>query len=366
MYNFNPFKGYSTIKSIIMKKTFFLSFILMSLFAMASLAQSKNQQGMLLSNYTYTAERNLIGKVVPAADFVTFKQVKLMGPTAKFFTIDKDHQVFIKKEGLNSNAIGHDLTIEAKTADGKRFEHTFYVLKDQFKKNKVIAHRGSWKNTGATENSIAALKFAVEQGCEGSEFDVHMSADSVLFVHHDHEIDGVHIEKANSAVLSKMKLGNGEYLPTLEAYIKEGLKQQRTLLILEFKPSSISKERGIKTAEKCVELVRSLKAEAWVNYIGFDYAMCKRVIAMDPYAKVAYLNGDKTPSELAADKFFGFDYHLSAVKKNEHWIKEAHDKKLTVNVWTVNDPQDMDWLLSRNVDFITTNEPELLFNKIKE
>ena len=47
-------------------------------------------------------------------------------------------------------------------------------------------------------------------------------------------------------------------------------------------------------------------------------------------------------------------------KKNENWIKEAQQKRLTLNVWTVNDKSLMDWFLERNVDFITTDQPELL------
>ena len=72
-------------------------------------------------------------------------------------------------------------------------------LEGMSQKNKVIAHRGAWKNTGATENSIGALEHAIKLGCYGSEFDVHMSADSVLYVHHDHAIKGTHIEKTTSA-----------------------------------------------------------------------------------------------------------------------------------------------------------------------
>jgi glycerophosphoryl diester phosphodiesterase len=46
---------------------------------------------------------------------------------------------------------------------------------------RVIAHRGAWKNTGVPENSIASLQHAIALGCYGSEFDVHLSADSVPF-----------------------------------------------------------------------------------------------------------------------------------------------------------------------------------------
>jgi glycerophosphoryl diester phosphodiesterase len=232
-------------------------------------------------------------------------------------------------------------------------------------KNKVIAHRGAWKNTGATENSIGALEHAIKLGCYGSEFDVHMSADSVIYVNHDHTIKGTHIEKATSQELSLIKLGNGESLPTLENYLKTGGKQKGTRLILEIKTSSISKERSLALAAKCVEMVKKLKVEKITDYIAFDFDVCLKVKELAPKAHVEYLNGDKKPEEIKAAGLSGIDYHYNVFKKNEGYLKEMRDLKLTTNVWTVNDEDTMKWFLDRNVDYITTNEPELLLKITK-
>lgn len=232
-------------------------------------------------------------------------------------------------------------------------------------KNKVIAHRGAWKNTGATENSIGALEHAIKLGCYGSEFDVHMSADSVLFVLHDHSTKGTHIEKTNSQELSQIKLENGESLPTLEAYLKAGSKQKKTRLILEIKPSSVNKERSLALAAKCVELVKKMKVEKITDYISFDFDVCLKVKQLAPKAHVEYLKGDKTPDEIAAAGLDGIDYHFNVLKKNEDYIPAMRQKKLTTNVWTVNDEASLKYFLEKDVDFITTNEPELLLSLSK-
>ncbi|QRR03805.1 glycerophosphodiester phosphodiesterase [Dyadobacter sandarakinus] len=232
-------------------------------------------------------------------------------------------------------------------------------------KNKVIAHRGAWKNTGATENSIAALEHAIKMKCYGSEFDVHMSADSVLYVLHDHSIKGTNIETTGSAELSQIKLDNGEPLPTLEAYLKAGAKQKKTRLILEIKTSKISKERSLALAAKCVKMVKDLKVAGITDYIAFDFDVCKKVKELAPKAHVEYLMGDKTPEEIRAAGLDGIDYHYTVIKKNEDYIRAMHDQKMTTNVWTVNDEETMKWLLEKNVDFITTNEPELLLRITK-
>jgi glycerophosphoryl diester phosphodiesterase len=233
------------------------------------------------------------------------------------------------------------------------------------KNNKVIAHRGAWKHTGATENSIGALEHAIKLGCYGSEFDVHMSADSVLYVLHDHSIKGTHIEKTTSEELSKIKLENGEPLPTLESYLKAGSKQKKTRLILEIKTSSMGKERSLALATKCVEMVKKLKVEKITDYIAFDFDVCKKVKELAPKAHVEYLNGDKTPEEIAAAGLDGIDYHFTVFKKHEDYIEAMRAKKLTTNVWTVNDEEMLKWFLEKNVDYITTNEPELLLSLSK-
>jgi len=233
-------------------------------------------------------------------------------------------------------------------------------------KNKVIAHRGAWKNTGATENSIAALEHAIKLGCYGSEFDVHMSADSVLYILHDHEIKGTHLEKTTSAELSNIKLANGESLPTLEAYLKAGSKQKKTRLILEIKTSSMGKERSLALATKCVEMVKKLKVEKITDYIAFDFDVCKKVKELAPKAHVEYLNGDKTPEEIAAAGLDGIDYHFSVYKRKEDYISAMRQQKLITNVWTVNDEATMKWFLEKDVDYITTNEPELLLGLTKQ
>ncbi|WP_207431665.1 glycerophosphodiester phosphodiesterase [Sabulibacter ruber] len=321
------------------------------------------QTNFTLTNFTYTANKPVVGKIVPVTTGAAMPKVKLVGESARTFELVKDNTLKLKKTAIsNPQAFWQEVVVE--TNSGQR--DTFRIVRDEFITNRVVAHRGAWKNTGATENSIGALQHAIRLGCAGSEFDVHMSSDSVLFVHHDHDVNGTHIEKTPAAELAKLKLPNGEYLPTLEAYLQAGLNQNKTKLILEIKPSAISKERGQALARKVVETVQKYKAQGWVDYISFDYDICRKVKELEPSAKVAYLNGEKAPAELAKDKMYGFDYHQNVVKKNPQCIEEAHALNLTVNVWTVNAPEMMDWLLERKVDFITTNEPEILLEKVSK
>ena len=232
-------------------------------------------------------------------------------------------------------------------------------------KNSVIAHRGAWKKKNLPENSIAALNEAIRLGCHGSEFDVHMTADSILVVNHDADFQGLHIAKLKYHDLLAKKLSNGENIPTLEEYLKAGLKQKKTKLILEIKPSNVSPEWDSALADRSVALVKKLKAQEWVDYISFGYDILQRVLVQDPKARVAYLKGDVTLDQLKKDGFYGADYHYSVYKKGE-WFDKAKNLGLTINAWTVNEQADMDLLIDSKIEFITTNEPEQLLALLKE
>jgi glycerophosphoryl diester phosphodiesterase len=322
-------------------------------------AQSKS---LYLTSYTYSPANKVIG-TVKLADGTQLVQVKLSGRDAKKVSINDKQELSVTTSGAKADEL--HLVINAVTGSGS-LKQEVTLLKDQFLRNKVIAHRGAWKNTGATENSIAALNHAVKMGCSGSEFDVHMSSDSVLFIHHDATINGLKIEETPSAKLREIKLENGEVFPTLREYLTAGMKQHQTKLVLEIKPSIVSKERAIALTRRTLALVDELKAQAWVDYISFDYNVCEEVIRLAPYAKVSYLNGDKSPADLAQKQFYGLDYHMNVLRAKPDWIKQAKDNRIFVNVWTVNNEADMDYFLKEGADVITTNEPELLLKKLSQ
>ncbi|MBK9566561.1 MAG: glycerophosphodiester phosphodiesterase family protein [Saprospiraceae bacterium] len=232
--------------------------------------------------------------------------------------------------------------------------------------NPVVAHRGAWKSQGLPENSIASLKYAIQLGCSGSEFDVRMTADNVAVVNHDPTYFGLEIEKVRYEELLTHRLANGEKIPTLEEYILAGLKKnKKTRLVLEIKPSELGKERAKEIAEIVFQQVNRLKAQKMVDYISFDIEMLKTLVHLNPKVTTQYLNGDVSPEEIKALGISGIDYHHQVFKKRPEWIKQAKDLGLILNVWTVNNVDDINYFLKEKFDYITTNEPELTRERVK-
>ena len=71
-------------------------------------------------------------------------------------------------------------------------------------------------------------------------------------------------------------------------------------------------------------------------------------------------------AQLKSEGYTGLDYQAGVLKKHSHWIREAHDLGLSVNVWTVNKVDDLQYFIDKGVDYITTNEPVLLLDMLKK
>ena len=227
----------------------------------------------------------------------------------------------------------------------------------------IIAHRGYWKTGGSAQNSIAALMKADSIGVFGSEVDVWLSSDGVPVINHDADVtlfgEKLVVQDTPLATLRKVKLSNGETLPTMEEYLDAFARCKQVKLIIEFKMHN-SKEREDVLAEKVMNMVRQRGLQQKVEYISFGIHFVQQVRNIDPQAPVYYLNGDLSPQVLATMGLSGFDYHYNVLYKRPEWVRKAHELGQKVNVWTVNKPEDIQKIIDLKVDFITTDEPLLV------
>lgn len=233
-------------------------------------------------------------------------------------------------------------------------------------KNPVVAHRGAWKSQQLPENSIAALRHAIDLGCAGSEFDVHMTADDSLIISHDPHHHGLEIENHTYDQLKEYRLANQEELPTLQQYLEAGAgNNSGTQLVIEIKPSAKGKDRAAFIVTRVYQLVKKLHMEHKVSFISFDLGMLLVLVSLDKNTITQYLNGDLSPDQLKQMHISGLDYHFSVFKKHPEWILQAKKNDLLLNTWTVNNEAEMQFFLQAGFDFITTNEPEQLFRLTK-
>lgn len=220
---------------------------------------------------------------------------------------------------------------------------------------KIVAHRGYWDCAGSAQNSITSLKLADKIGCFASEFDVHLTKDNVIVVHHDPNVGKIDIQTSTFKALKKERLRNGEKIPTLEQYLDAG-KDLNCKLVLEIKKQKVQSHED-SLVRQTVDLVKSKGLLNKIVWISFSGKACELLHQLLPDAHIQYLNGDWDPKTVKAKGLSGIDYEQKVMALHPEWIKECHDLGLVVNVWTVNDLNTINQFIKAGVDFITTNAP---------
>lgn len=237
-----------------------------------------------------------------------------------------------------------------------------------FHDNGVIAHRGAWKNTGHPQNTLASFRAAAEMGCHGSECDVHLTLDDSLVVFHDLSHKGMLIEKTFYADLVKEPLKDFSQIPTLREYMLCAKKYPRTKLVLDIKTPK-DNSRAVKIALASAKLAKELQIEKQVEYL-VGYLPADVALREVTSAPVAYLGRWMTelpemhPDTISRRGIRYLDYQDVHYKNRPEWVERFKREGIHLNVWTVNEEADMDLFLDKGFNYITTDYPEMLLQKI--
>lgn len=221
---------------------------------------------------------------------------------------------------------------------------------------KVIAHRGIWTEPGSAQNSIRSLVKADSLGCYATEFDVWMTADSVMVVSHDGTVEGVNFTINPVEKVTALRLSNGEHTPTLEAML-DTAATLNIRLIIEVKDHQ-NRDRDNEAARQTVALVDAKGLAERTEYLSYSKD------ATDELARISgrpvyYLRGDWTPEELKAHGCAGADYQFRKLMADTTFTARCHDLGLKVNAWTPDNTDEINFCIDNGVDFITTNNPPL-------
>ena len=222
---------------------------------------------------------------------------------------------------------------------------------------KIIAHRGVCNND-EPDNSMASFKSAQAiGGIYGTEFDIFVTADDRIVLHHNANTDsGINIETSTYSQLANVTLSNGEKLPLFENILEQAKTTPNLRLIVEVKTHA-NPANAIRCTELAVEMIKAQGLENQVDFISFDYNVCKRAAQLLPDITVGYLGSNIAPAQVYADGINNIDYQWDPqLLASPHWIDEAHQLGMTVNTWTVNAAAKMINVYAAGVDYITTDQ----------
>lgn len=220
---------------------------------------------------------------------------------------------------------------------------------------KIIAHRGA--SAHAPENTLAAFQLALDQNADGIELDVILSKDDHLVVIHDDSVDRTTnssglVHEMTLKELQSLDAGDGQRIPTLEEVFENF--GGRFLINIELKNySSIFDALPIQVAK----LVKKFRLEDSVVISSFNPFNLPRFRSRLPGTPLGLLTQPNQAKKWVW-RLFTYDAlhpHFSDVDKI--LVTQLHNRHRKVNVWTVDDPQEIQRLAKLKVDSIITNDP---------
>jgi glycerophosphoryl diester phosphodiesterase len=224
----------------------------------------------------------------------------------------------------------------------------------------VIAHRGS--SAQAPENTLAAFRLAVEQGADVVELDVQESADGEVLVAHDSDLMkvagvGLKIGETDAAELRAVDIGSyagaqfaAERVPTLAEAL--AVCKGKTRMIIELK----SYGHDQRLEERVAAIVEAAGMEDSCSFMSLDHHMVGAMKRLRPQWRVGVLAAKALGDLTSLDADF---LAVEARMATPRFVRRAHRAGQDVFVWTVNDPAWMLTTLSRGVDGLITDTPDV-------
>jgi glycerophosphoryl diester phosphodiesterase len=246
----------------------------------------------------------------------------------------------------------------------------------------VVAHRGS-SQTNA-EHTLGAYVAALDEGAEGLECDVRLTADGHLVCVHDRRTDRT---ASMSGVVSTMELAELEELDfaswknpwaDLDDEAPEIDRETRSVLTLKRLLDAVADyDRPIEVAIETkhptryaglVErrVVEMLEGYGWAGkdsparVMSFSYVALNRVKKLAPDLDVVMLV-DKIYAWQLTRNLVGSDWiagpGIDLLRENPRFRARLARSGRSIHVWTVNTPEDLDLCVELGVEAIITDTP---------
>lgn len=242
-------------------------------------------------------------------------------------------------------------------------------------RTRIIAFRGYWNlndrgkdNASTPYNSIASIREAGCSGFYGSSFAVNMTSDGGLLVCHGPKILKTEdVQKSPFNYTRNQRLSNGENVPTLEEYLAAG-KNAGVHMYMEIKPHRNSGDGNFPELDAVSRVVNNMHVSGMLTIMSGNIEICRQAARRFSNVNVEYMRGDKTPEEVHSLGIDGISYNYNVYKSHEDYVGRAHRLGMVVNVWTLDDEEDIRNMIELGADEIMSNRPsaaQQISNRIK-
>jgi glycerophosphoryl diester phosphodiesterase len=229
----------------------------------------------------------------------------------------------------------------------------------------VFAHRGGSKL--APENTMAAFDRGMAAGADGLELDVHLSRDGVVVVHHDWLLDRTTRATGPLRERTAAELESFDVPALRDVLVRHGGAR----IIVELKGT------GADLARAVVDEVHRAGAVNRVCLGSFSAGVLRAARALDP--QIATSGGrmdvrlalyrswiNLTPGRAPYQAFQVPEVSGRTRVVSPRFVRLAHKAGLVVQVWTVDEPEDMRRLLDWGVDGIISDRPDVAAQVVRD
>jgi glycerophosphoryl diester phosphodiesterase len=253
----------------------------------------------------------------------------------------------------------------------------------------AFAHRG-----GAAlrpENTIAAFDHGLALGADGLEFDVHLSRDAVVVIHHDDTLERTTGGRGPVAALTAGELDRVDagywFTPDRAApsptypYRGQGLGVPRLRDVLQrYRDTRFIVELKTPHAELAQRTIDEVRAAAALDRVvlgSFHGSALRAARRYEPRIPTGAareetrwaLYRSRVYWPLGRTEYREFQVPVRAGSTTivtPRFIAHAHRAGLPVRIWTVDDPDEMKLLLGWGADSLISDRPDLAVPIVRE
>jgi glycerophosphoryl diester phosphodiesterase len=236
---------------------------------------------------------------------------------------------------------------------------------------KVQAHRGA--SGHAPENTIPAFLLARRMGADGIECDIHLSADGEFMVCHDETVNRTSnghgkISEMTVPELKKLDFGSwygAEYANTRIPTLDEMLDVVSCMEIINIEVKSFG-EDSTDAIDRFYAILSGRNVLKKVIISSFHIELLREMKERHPDFYTAFLyEGKREAGILLAKEYLCDAIHPYKGDVDENLISLAREKELGINVWTLNEEEEIEHIGQLGVTGVITNYPDIAL-KVRE
>jgi glycerophosphoryl diester phosphodiesterase len=216
-----------------------------------------------------------------------------------------------------------------------------------------IGHRGAKGHIA--ENTLASFQKAIDLNVDGIELDVYLCQSGEVVVIHD---DTINRTTSGQGFVKNFPVAELEAfgIPTLEAVLE--LIGQKCFVNIELK--------AYDTADKVVGIIGDFVANknwSFADFIvsSFDWNALQQVHFLNDSIRIGVLTNTDLDLAIAFAKFIkAYSVHPYYHMLTAENVAQMQSKNFKVYPWTINEPEDIIFAKSLQVDGIITDFPDRL------